>query len=597
MLTTPPSHPGQFVGPQGCADVAVLIVTYQSARDVATLISSLRGETTSQRLRVVVADNASTDGTLAALRAHPDVIVCPTGGNLGYAAGINVAARAAGQADALLILNPDLRVEPGCIETLRRRRQLVGAGVVVPRILDSDGATYPSLRREPTLLRALGDAAFGSRLASRPGFLGEIVNRKSEYDEPHQVDWATGAALFIAGDVASKVGEWDERFFLYSEETDFMRRVREAGETVWYEPAAVVQHAQRGSGSSVDLDRLLTVNRIRYVSKHRGPVYAELFRAVVALHELARAARPAHRAALRTVLSQTTWRSLPRAQRILSAEDMDAASGAVIIPAHNEAAVIWRTLNRLAPLLASGNLDVVVAANGCTDDSASIARSVPGITVLDLVEQSKTKALNAADSATDRWPRVYLDADIDIPAATLCDTLDALRRDGVLAGRPPYEWDLESAGWLVRAYYRARAHVPSAHSALWGAGVYAFSRQGRARFAEFPPVVAEDLFVDQQYAQHEKLIVQTEPVRVRVPRSARDLLKVLRRQSRGARELHSTTTANTLRELASSIRGPRSLVDIGVYAGFALLSRRSGSYAPRWERDESSRTIEEEAPR
>ncbi|MHB1011073.1 MAG: glycosyltransferase [Propionibacteriaceae bacterium] len=575
----------------------MLVVTYQSAHDIGTLIASLRVEAASQRLRVVVADNASTDGTLAAVRAHSDVIICPTGGNLGYAAGINAGIRAAGQADALLILNPDLRVEPGCIELLRRRQRLVGAGVVVPRIVDSNGATYPSLRREPTLLRALGDAVFGSRLASRPGFLSEIVGRKSEYDQPHQVDWATGAALLIAGEVASKVGEWDERFFLYAEETDFMRRVREAGETIWYEPGSVVQHAQGGSGSSVDLDRLLTVNRIRYVSKHRGAVYVELFRAVVVLHELARAASPAHRAALRTVLSRASWESLPRAQRILSPKDIEAASGAVIIPAHNEAAVIWRTLNRLVPLLDGGNLDVVVATNGCTDNTAGIARSVPGITVLDLAEASKTKALNAADGATDRWPRIYLDADIDISAATVSDTLDALRRDGVLAGRPPYEWDLTGAGWLVRAYYRARAHVPSAHSALWGAGVYAMSKQGRARFAEFPPVVAEDLFVDLQYAPHEKLIVTTDPVRVRVPRSARDLLKVLRRQSRGARELHSTTTTTTLRELAGSIRGPRSLIDVGVYAGFALLSRRLRSDAPRWERDESSRSAEEEVAR
>jgi len=127
MLTTP--LPGQFVGPEGLADVAVLIVTYQSARDVATLVTSLRAETASQRLRVVVADNASTDGTLAALRAHPDVIVCPTGGNLGYAAGINVAARAAGQADALLVVNPRpqgrarLHRDPPKAEAARRGRR------------------------------------------------------------------------------------------------------------------------------------------------------------------------------------------------------------------------------------------------------------------------------------------------------------------------------------------------------------------------------------------------------------------------------------------------------------------------------------------
>ncbi len=583
--------PGRFVGPGVAADVAVLIVTYQSGADVSRLLASLRAEGAGLRLRVVVADNASSDGTPDLVRTQDDVVLRETGGNLGYAAGVNVATRAAGEAGALLVLNPDLVVEPGCIASLLRRRQLSGAGVVVPRILDDRSATYPSLRREPTLGRAVGDALLGSRLAGRPGFLSETVGRKSEYERPHPVDWATGAALLIATDVARKVGDWDERFFLYSEETDFLRRVREAGETVWYEPEAVVRHAQGGSGESVALDCLLAVNRVRYAAKHHGAVYTELFRGVVVLNALLRAWQPSHRASLRTLLVRSRWEALPHACRHAPPERVCRISGSVIIPAHNEAAVLGRTLQQLAALLASPGLDLIVAANGCTDSTTEIAARVAGVRVLDLTESSKTAALNAGDLATDHWPRIYLDADIDIPIAAVCDTLDALAHPGALAARPPYAWDLDGADPLVQAYYRARARIPSAHVALWGAGVYALSREGHARFGVFPAVVADDLFVDQQYAPQEKQIVGTDPVRVRVPRSTRDLLKVLRRQARGSNEMHAGTGRTTLREVLGSIRGPTSLFDAVVYVCFALASRRSNAPTRHWERDESSRMI------
>jgi GT2 family glycosyltransferase len=590
MAATGRNATGHFVGPEDAADVAVLVVTYQSARDIGSLIESLRAEASTHRLRVIVADNASTDGTMRVLCAHPDVIVYETGGNLGYAAGVNTAARAASDAESMLVLNADLRVKPGCIEKLRKRQQLVGAGVVVPRIVDAAGNTYTSLRYEPSLIRALGDAAFGGRWASRPSLLSEIERRQSAYEEAHMVDWATGAALLIDREVANGVGDWDERFFLYSEETDFLRRVRQTGSTVWYEPDAVVQHSQGGSGSSVELDILLTVNRIRYAAKYGGPLTATLTRAAVALHELARSAQPAHRAALRTVLSKSAWESLPRASRRASDGLIESVQGAIIIPAHNEAGVIGYTLKRVAPLLARENVDVIVVANGCVDDTAAIARSVPGVTVLELPKPSKTDALNEADRTTDRWPRIYLDADIGITLVTLCDTLTELAREGALAGRPPYVWSLDGATWPVRAYYQARDRIPSAHRALWGAGVYALSADGRRRFDEFPAVVADDLFVDQQYTDAEKQVVQTDAVRVRVPRSSRDLLKVLRRQTRGARQLHSATSNETVRELTQTIRGPRSLFDALVYAAFALLSRRTGKLTGRWERDESSRS-------
>jgi len=586
--TTPPRSTGRFVGDHGSADIAVLVVTYQSVKHIEGLLESLRHEALEHRIRVIVADNSSTDGTLDVVARHPDVLAVPTGGNLGYSAGLNTAARLAGDVNALLILNPDARVGEGCLAALRTRMRSSGAGAVVPRIIDDDGSTYVSIRREPTLLRALGDAMFGSRWAGRPSGLSEIEGRPEAYESAHPIDWATGAALLVDRRAAEAVGDWDERFFLYSEETDYIRRVRGAGFTVWYEPEAIVAHSQGGSGSSPELDALMTVNRVRYMAKHHRALHAALFRGAVILHEAVRSSRPDHRVALRAVLSRQSWAGLPHAQPDQVEQEASTSTGTVIIPAHNEGLTIGRILAALGELVAE-DLDIIVAANGCVDDTVAVARSTPGIVVLDLAEPSKTKALNAADATATRSPRLYVDSDVEITPKAVNDTLHELAQGVFLAARPPYRWHLDGVAWPVRAYYRARSRVPSAHTALWGAGVYGLSAEGRARFVEFPDVVADDLFVDQLFDPAEKHVVDTDPVVVRVPRTARELLKILRRQARGSKELNSATTSNTARELLSSVRGPSSLFDAAAYAGFAVLSRRPRRAVTGWERDESSR--------
>ena len=165
-----------------------------------------------------------------------------SGGNLGYAGGINAGLPFVGQCDAVLILNPDLRLAPDAVTRLLEALNDDRIGAVVPLMLDEDGATYLSLRREPSLTRAIGDAFFGSKLRARPGFLSEIDSRPESYLEAHDVDWATGAALLIPAAVVREVGDWNEEFFLYSEETDYFRRIRESGHRVRFEPSAVVKH-------------------------------------------------------------------------------------------------------------------------------------------------------------------------------------------------------------------------------------------------------------------------------------------------------------------------------------------------------------------
>jgi len=310
---------GGFVGPDDHADVAVIVVTYRSAADLGGLIASLRGEAVAQRLRVIVADNDSPDDTLGTARAHTDVIARPTGGNLGYAGGINAAMAAVGDADAVLILNPDLVVHPGAIAALRGCIARPGVGLAVPVILDGEDGRTASLRREPSVLRSLCDALFGGRLRRRPAALTEMVLPSAEYAAAHPVDWATGAALLVSRAASTAIGEWDERFFLYSEETDYCRRARDAGFQVWFEPAAVVRHSEGGSGASVALATLLAVNRIRYYAKYHGPAATLLFHGTAVLNELTRSAAPEHRTILRAVVSPRSWSSLPHATRSAAA--------------------------------------------------------------------------------------------------------------------------------------------------------------------------------------------------------------------------------------------------------------------------------------
>lgn len=590
-----------FVGTGDPADVAVLIVTFNSECEVPGLIDSLRQEARDQSIRVVVADNSQTPLTMQALSNHQDVVAFSTGANLGYAGAINAARKRAGVAGNYLILNPDLRVKRGAVAALRKRMESTGAGVVVPQLLDEDGSTYRSLRREPTLFRALGDALMGSRLRKRPGWLSEMDHDAGSYRRPHRVDWATGAALLIRSDVAEAVGDWDERFFLYSEETDYMRRVRSMGFAVWYEPLAVMVHSRGGSGSSPGLEALMGANRIRYVQKFHRTGYARAFRAAVVFSALLRVPLPGRWRIFALVANPSRWGELPRATAhpSLNVQPTDVPYGAVIIPAHNEAAVLGRTLDALKVPLDSGRVEVIVACNGCTDGTAEVARSVSGVRVIQLLEASKVAALNAGDCAATRWPRLYLDADIELPAEALCATLDALSADdGVLCARPAFCYQTEGASWLVRAYYRARNRLPQASASMWGAGIYGLSHKGHQRLERFPMVTADDCFIDRLFGADEKSIVACRPVIVRTPRSAKALLSTLKRIYRGNSELtegRAAGSGHTARQLAASVRGPASASDALVYGVFALAGRLASGPRREWERDESSRTAREES--
>lgn len=296
-------------------DCAIIAVAYRSADDLPRLVASLPDAADGLRWHLVVVDNDGTDGLAAALAGKPDVTVVASPGNIGYSGGLNVGLAAAPEAPVTVFLNPDLTLAPG---SLRALVEAAGQGAAAaPRIRDGSGATQPSLRREPTVLRSLGEALFGDHWASRPAALAELVREPSRYERGGTADWATGAALAVPTETARALGPWDaDRFFLYSEETDYCRRLRSTGVPLVYVPAAVVVHEQGGSGRSARLDALQTVNKLRYYRKWHGPVASALFAATLVVHNLLRINEPSARASLVALFSRDHRDALPGGVRV-----------------------------------------------------------------------------------------------------------------------------------------------------------------------------------------------------------------------------------------------------------------------------------------
>jgi hypothetical protein len=153
---------------------------------------------------------------------------------------------------------------------------------------------------------------------------------------------------------------------------------------------------------------------------------------------------------------------------------------------------------------------------------------------------------------------------------------------------------------IIRLYYRARERIPAVMRSMWGAGVYGLSAAGRARFAEFPDIVAEDLFVDQYFGAGDLVIVGDDPVTVVAPAKFRDLLRVMRRAYRGAAEIRAASlavgsgrkTASVVSDIARLASSDLSgLCCAAVYVFVAIVARLYIVFGrrTRWERDESSR--------
>jgi GT2 family glycosyltransferase len=285
--------------------LAVVVVTFNSERVIEDCLRALPAGP-----RVIVVDNASTDRTVELVSADSRVEVVRRPDNGGFAAGVNAGIRAADGCD-VLVLNADVRVSSDAIAALRAAASTSGAGIVVPRILDADGTRQDSLRREPMARRTVVEAVIGGNRASRIGSLSETIGRRRAYEKPGFVDWATGAAWLITRNCVDVIGLLEERFFLYSEETEYMLRAGDAGLRVYYEPEAVVTHLGGEQKSSAWLSALLATNRVRLQRERHGRRAAVAMWFAVVANEVIRAVRGSDRAirlaALRALFTMRRW--------------------------------------------------------------------------------------------------------------------------------------------------------------------------------------------------------------------------------------------------------------------------------------------------
>jgi len=286
--------------------VDVVVVSYRSQATLRACVAPLAAL---PKTSVVVVDNAGDDlaSTLDGLPV--EIVRAPRNG--GFAYGCNLGA-ARGDAPHVLLLNPDARIGAADLAALVRALERdPGHALVAPRIVDGTGALAYSQRSFPRLRSTWAQALFLHRLAPRARWSDELVRDPAAYGRPGTPEWVSGACMLVRRDALARVGGLDEGYFLYCEDIDLCLRLRRAGFTVGYEPAACAVHAE---GASAPSGRLLPVyarSRIRFARLHTGSAAAALERLGVATgaatHVVASLGRPAlargHAAALRAALT------------------------------------------------------------------------------------------------------------------------------------------------------------------------------------------------------------------------------------------------------------------------------------------------------
>ena len=227
----------------GMPEVSVIVVTHDSAADVAACLESLRQHPPQRSHEVIVVDNASRDGTAAIIdEGYPEVRLVRSDRRRGFAANCNAGARVA-RGSILFLLNPDARATPGSIDALAACLDAdPSVAVVGPRLVYPDGSPQPSARRFPsvavTLLRRSPlRLVWPDSAAERHHLMLD-----TEFDQPAMVDWLLGAALAVRARDYRALGGMDEGYRLYCEDIDLCRRAWQTRGSVVIVPEAVVEH-------------------------------------------------------------------------------------------------------------------------------------------------------------------------------------------------------------------------------------------------------------------------------------------------------------------------------------------------------------------
>ena len=264
-------------------DVSIVIVSFNTRDTLRECMLSVYREVRSLRVRVIVVDNASADGSAAMIEQEfPEVVLIRSENNLGFGPANNLGFRSA-LGRYIVLLNSDAFLTEHSLElSVAHMDANPRAGLGGGRLVGRDGSWQPSARMFPTVL---GDLIVLSGLAARfprSRFFGHADRTWANPMEAGEVDWVPGAYSIIRAEALTDVGSFDPRFFLYYEEVDLCMRIKQKGYSIWYWPDVAVVHIGGESSrqiSSLEMSRTgaqLVLWRMRsmllYYRKHYGPV-------------------------------------------------------------------------------------------------------------------------------------------------------------------------------------------------------------------------------------------------------------------------------------------------------------------------------------
>ena len=289
------------------SELAVIIVSYNSARWLRPCLTSLYAHAGGTELDVLVVDNESTDGSAELVEdefPQARVLRCE---NRGFAYGNNRGLLAS-DAPFVLFLNADTEILDGTFaELLDELRARPSVGLVGCRQLTPDGEVYPTIRRFPSATRLFFEALGSERFPFRASWLGERELDPSAYDREVECDWTSGSFMLARREALLGAGLMDERFFMYCEEPDLCLRIKRGGWSVRHLPSLTILHHAGKAGWSPRFVAQDAYARRQYMEKHFGAAHRALGLSAFALGHLVRAVlgsrerRAASRTALRTL--------------------------------------------------------------------------------------------------------------------------------------------------------------------------------------------------------------------------------------------------------------------------------------------------------
>ncbi|MBN1297574.1 glycosyltransferase family 2 protein [bacterium] len=261
--------------------ISVITIGHQSEGDLVDLLPQLLADAPALGMEIVVVDNASTDGTRALLdRYRRDIMIITNDRNRGFGAAVNQGLqRTRGQ--YVLLLNPDARIDPDAIRSLKGYLDTHAAtGAVAPRLEYPDGRLQPSRGSFPSVFRTLASLFQLKRLMpddetvmrSPLRFLGRVFRQYAPPQAEEIVDYTTGACVLLRRSALDTAGAFDESFFLYYEEIDLAKRLKEAGYNWVYLDRVIARHAVAASSDKAPLRPFLERCRSMcyYYSKHHS---------------------------------------------------------------------------------------------------------------------------------------------------------------------------------------------------------------------------------------------------------------------------------------------------------------------------------------